>query len=153
MRDVIEPRTTRTSRDVQDDTIGRWVKLAFVAMRRELEASLRATGMTLTQWRSLGMLLRHPGMTHSELVRQLEIEAPSVTSLVNGMERRGWVKRTRSATDARVKRLFLTARGRKLIGVARKATGPVEERMAAALSEEERATLKKLLRIVVEGIR
>jgi hypothetical protein len=40
MHDVIEPHTTRTSRDVQDDTVGRWVKLAFVAMRRELFSAL-----------------------------------------------------------------------------------------------------------------
>ncbi|MGA2477783.1 MAG: hypothetical protein ABSG63_03410 [Spirochaetia bacterium] len=64
-----------------------------------------------------------------------------------------WVKRTRSATDARVKRLFLTARGRRLIEEARRATGPVEDRIAAALTEEERTTLKKLLRIMVEGTR
>ena len=153
MSTTIGGKKAPTPPDAQDDTVSRWVKLAFAAMRREMDASLRASGMTLTQWRALGMLLHHPGMTHSELVGHLEIEAPSVTSLVNGMERRGWVTRTRSAVDARVKRLSLTARGKRLIGEARRATAPVEQRMAATLSKEERVTLMRLLRTMVEGMR
>src|SRR5271157_2531786 len=79
-----------------DDSLSHWVKLAFMTMRREMESSLRASGLTLTQWRALGVLLHTPGPTHSDLVKQLEIEAPSVTSLVNGMERKGWVRQERS---------------------------------------------------------
>jgi DNA-binding MarR family transcriptional regulator len=135
------------------DTLNHWVKLAFSTMRRELEASLRRSGMTVTQWRALGVILHKPGATHSDLTRQLEIEAPSVTSLVNGMERNGWVKRTRSTADARVKRLSLTSRGRKMIQAAAEAMGPIENRMAATLSAGEQATLKRLLRAMIEGMR
>jgi DNA-binding MarR family transcriptional regulator len=135
------------------ETLNHWVKLAFHAMRRELEVSLRRSGMTITQWRALGVILHKPGATHSDLMRLLEIEAPSVTSLVNGMERNGWVKRTRSTADARVKRLSLTARGRKMIQAAGEAIGPVEDRMASTLSAGEQATLKRLLRTMIEGMR
>jgi DNA-binding MarR family transcriptional regulator len=85
-------------------------------------------------------------------MRHLEIEAPSVTSLVNGMERKGWVKRTRSTADARVKRLSLTPRGRRLIEDAREAMEPIEKRMSATLSASDQATLKLLLRTMVEGL-
>ena len=135
------------------ETLGHCVKLAFSAMRREMEASLRKSGLTITQWRALGVILHQPGATHSDLMRQLEIEAPSVTSLVNGMERRGWVKRTRSVADARVKRLSLTSRGRKMIAEAGEAMGPIEDRMAATLSVDEQATLKRLLCAMVGGMR
>jgi DNA-binding MarR family transcriptional regulator len=84
-----------------------------MAMRREIDAALGSSGMTLTQWRALGVLRKTPGATHSHLVRELEIEAPSVTSLIDGMERKGWVRRERSTRDARVKQLFLTQRGRR----------------------------------------
>jgi MarR family transcriptional regulator, transcriptional regulator for hemolysin len=152
VREAVQRGKKKVLRKADEDTVSRWVKLAFAAMRREMDASLRASGMTLTQWRALGMLLHHPGMTHSELVAHLEIEAPSVTSLVNGMERKGWVKRTRSPTDARVKRLSLTPKGKRHIEEARRATAPVEHRMAATLTEEQRTTLKRLLRIMVEGL-
>jgi MarR family transcriptional regulator, transcriptional regulator for hemolysin len=84
------------------ETLTHWIKLAFMTMRREIDAALGGSGMTLTQWRALGILRQAPGATHSHLVEQLEIEAPSVTSLVDGMEKKGWVKRERSAADARV---------------------------------------------------
>ena len=141
-----------TPQEWNGDSLSHWVKHAFMAMRREMEASLRSKGMTITQWRALGVILHTPGATHSDLMQRLEIEAPSVTSLVNGMERKGWVKRTRSASDARVKRLTLTAHGRRLIEVAGEAMGPVEARMAAPLRAKDQATLKRLLQTMVEGM-
>ena len=148
-----KPTPTSAPTETVDDTLTHWVKLAFVTMRREMEASLRSTGMTVTQWRALGVIFHRAIVTHSELVRQLEIEAPSVTSLVNGMERKGWVTRERSSTDARVKQLRLTARGRKMIEGAQEAMAPIERRMAATLTESERASLKKLMRTMIEGMR
>ena len=145
--------STRTPTQPVDDTLSHWVKLAFVTMRREMEASLRATGMTVTQWRALGVIFHGSVVTHSELVRQLEIEGPSVTSLVNGRERKGWVTRERSTSDARVKELHLTARGRRMIEGAQEAMAPIERRMAATLTENERAALKNLMRTMIEGMR
>jgi DNA-binding MarR family transcriptional regulator len=135
-----------------DDSMSHWVKLAFMTMRRDMESSLRSIGLTLTQWRALAALVHTPGATHSDLVKHLEIEAPSVTSLVNGMERKGWVRQERSETDARVKRLFLTARGRTTVDTARRACAPVERRMEAALPDADRDSLKSLLQAMIRGM-
>jgi DNA-binding MarR family transcriptional regulator len=153
MKEAVHEPEQKVLPGTEEDTLHYWVKLAFMTMRRELEASLRARAMTVTQWRALGVILRQPGATHSDLMRHLEIEAPSVTSLVDGMERNGWVKRTRSTADARVKRLSLTARGRRMIEEAGEAMGPIEERMAGTLSAGDRLTLKRLLRTMIEGMR
>jgi DNA-binding MarR family transcriptional regulator len=136
----------------EGDALSHWVKLAFIAMRRELEASVRKAGLTVTQWKALGALEHWPGATHSDLVKYLEVEAPSVTSLVNGMERKGWVKRERSDSDARVKRLHLTLRGRRLLEEARSACAPVEQRVEEALPPRERSDLKRLLRDLIQRI-
>ena len=146
-------QSVETPTESVDDTLSHWVKLAFVTMRREMEASLRKSGMTVTQWRALGVLFHKAIVTHSELVKQLEIEAPSVTSLVNGMERKGWVTRERSTSDARVKKLHLTPLGRRMIEGAQEAMVPIERRMAATLTENERSALKKLMRTMIEGMR
>ena len=145
--------TTQIPWEKGGGTVGHWVKLAYIAMRRELDATVRKAGITPTQWQALGVLYHKPGLTHSELEKHLDIEAPSVTSLVNGMERKGWVKRERSASDARAKKLHLTPRGRTLIESCRQATLPIERSVTAALSESERETLKRLLRAVVEALR
>ena len=146
-------KETRVPWEKHGGTVGHWVKRAYFAMRREMDASVRKAGLTTTQWQALGVLFHMPGLTHGELVEHLATEAPSVTSLVNGMERRGWIKRERSSDDARVKRLYLTAHGRTLIEGVRTATQPIEKRMTAALSNAERERLKNLLRTLVESLR
>jgi MarR family transcriptional regulator, transcriptional regulator for hemolysin len=152
MKDTAPAHEAKILTDWEGETLSHWVKLAFMTMRRELEASLREFGMTVTQWRALGVLLREPGATHSDLVKHLDIETPSVTSLVDGMERKGWVKRTRSTSDARVKQLSLTPRGRRLIEDAHEAMTLIDARMAATLSSGEQATLKRLLRTMIDGM-
>jgi DNA-binding MarR family transcriptional regulator len=152
MLDVAHEHDLKNLPASDEETLGHWVKLAFMTMRREIEAAFRTSGMTVTQWRALGVLLNEPDATHSDLMRHLELEAPSVTSLVDGMERKGWVKRTRSTEDARVKRLSLTPRGRRLIEDAHEAMAPIEERMAATLTASEQATLRRLLRTLIEGM-
>ncbi len=136
-----------------DESLSNLVKLAFMTMRREMNACLRDTGLTATQWRALSLVAHRPGTTHSDLVRELEIEPPSVTSLVNGMERRGWVRQQRSASDARVKKLFLTPAGRRIIQAARAGFSPVEARMESALPRTESAALRRLLKAMIEAMR
>ena len=148
-----DERTTQVPWEKHGGTVGHLVKLAYIAMRREMDASVRKAGITTTQWQALCVLYHMPGLTHSELVEHMAIEPPSVTSLVKGMERKGWIRQERPATDARVKRLHLTTRGRRLIGGLRRATEPVERRMTAALSESQRDSLKTLLRTLVDSLR
>jgi DNA-binding MarR family transcriptional regulator len=148
----VEEGFTRIPWEKHGGSVGHLVKLAYIAMRRELDASVREAGITTTQWQALGVLFHMPGLTHSQLMEHLVIEPPSVTSLVNGMERKGWLRWERSPADARAKRLFLTARGRRLIERLRTATEPIERRMAAALSESEREVLKGLLRTLVDSL-
>jgi len=143
---------TKPDAAADTDTLSHWVKLAFKTMRHEMESALRASGLSVTQWRALGALLHGAGVTPSDLARTLEIEAPSVTSLVNGLERKGWVKHTRSSADARVKELSLTPTGRRVIEKAKDALAPIEARMAATLSPAEAKTLKRLLCTMVEGL-
>ncbi len=148
-----EQKTTQIPWEKHGGSVGHLVKLAYIAMRRELDASVREAGLTTTQWQALGVLYHMPGLTHSELMEHLAIEPPSVTSLVNGMERKGWIRNEKCPDDARAKRLFLTPAGRRRIEKVRRATEPIERRMAAALSESQRESLKALLRIVVESLK
>jgi len=148
-----EEKTTQVPWEKHGGTVGHLVKQAYIAMRRHLDASVRKAGVTTTQWQALAVLFHMPGLTHSELVQHMAMEPPSLTSLVNGMERKGWIRQERSEADARVKRLYLTPRGRRLIESLRKATEPIERRMAGALTESQRDALKSLLRTVVESLK
>jgi DNA-binding MarR family transcriptional regulator len=74
-----------------------------------------AHDLSMIQTRLLGVL-RDRDPTMQELARLLELDKSSVTGLVDRAEKRGLVRRTRSAEDGRSIIVNLTSSGRKIIG-------------------------------------
>jgi len=130
--------------------IGRLVKIAHVSLRREMESLLRPLGMTHTQWSALGVLYYYPGLTNSELETILLIERPSVTSLINGMEGKGWVMRKDNPKDARSKLIYLTDSGKALAESTRHFAQLVDEKALRHFTDDEVTTLRKLLEKLIE---
>ncbi len=129
----------------------RLVKIVYTMLRRELERMTRQAGLTQAQWSALGVLYHFPGATNSDLESILLIERPSVTSLIKGMERKGWVVRKDNPEDARSKRFFLTEKGRMLAESTRSMADRADEAVLAALSDDERSQLRRLLEKVVRS--
>jgi len=137
--------------------VGRLLKIAHIAMRRELEALTRQAGLTATQWSALGVLYHFPGVTNADLETILSIERPSVTSLIQGMERKGWVVRREHPTDARSRQIFLTDEGKKLAEETLHFAETVDRKALRNFSGEEeslfRALLEKLIQDLQNGIK
>jgi MarR family transcriptional regulator, lower aerobic nicotinate degradation pathway regulator len=88
------------------------VQLSF-AVQSILVAAAGRHDVTLAQVRLLGILRdREPGMM--QLAQHLGLDKSSVTGLVDRAERRGLVRRTTSADDARVVHVSSTPQGRRL---------------------------------------
>ena len=130
--------------------IGRMVKIAYISLRRQVEAMLRPLGLTHTQWSALGILYHFPGLTNSDLETMLHIERPSVTSLINGMEDKGWVVRKENPKDARSKLIFLTESGKALAESTLHFARLVDEKALRHFSEEEKMMLRKLLEKLIQ---
>lgn len=79
----------------------------------------------------LDCLHKYGAMTQSELAHRVDLGMSTITGIIDRLEARGRVTRTRSATDRRRIYVDLTADGR------RQATDPalLQQRLAAALSE------------------
>lgn len=121
------------------------IKLTFMAIRRRIETELRPLGLTPQQSQALHLLEMTPGATNADMEKQLFIDKSSVTSLVNGMVKRGWVIRRDHAKDARMKQIYLTEKGRDMYeqcsAAVNKAKAPANEQ----LTMEESLTLQALL--------
>lgn len=131
---------------------GHWIKRAYTVMRRQLEVELRQLGLTHPQWASLGILYYYNGMTHSDLEQRLFVEAPSITSLIKGMEKKGWIERKQHPEDARVKQIYITDLGRKVIRPALELGTQGEEQLSEILSPQEMEQLKTTLRKIVSKL-
>jgi DNA-binding MarR family transcriptional regulator len=89
---------------------------AVVRLARQIDIAI-APHVSLSQYRVLALL--GDGSTESSvLARRLAVSPPSVTTVVNGLVRRGLVERRRDPEDRRRLTLLLTHDGAELLAAA-----------------------------------
>lgn len=76
---------------------------------------LQPHNLTTPEWKLLGQLVDHGTMKLASLADLLSVEAPLVTSLVDGLEKKKLVKRTNDMNDKRAKVLEITPKAQKLL--------------------------------------
>jgi DNA-binding MarR family transcriptional regulator len=96
-------------------------------LARHLERGLAATGLSLPQYRILG-LLGEGTSASSALAERLALSPPSITSVVDGLVTRGLVTRGADPADRRRLPLVLTPDGAELL---READAAVDARLGA----------------------
>jgi DNA-binding MarR family transcriptional regulator len=77
-----------------------------------LERALKPFGFTFSQWSILVSLLQRHGMTQTELAAELGQTKAAVGELLRKMETAGVISRRSDKSDARVRRIYLTAGAR-----------------------------------------
>ena len=111
-------------------------------------------GMRLKQFMLLGYVRDrgNGGVSQQELETALLIDANSVVLLLNELEAAGLSIRRRDPNDRRRHLVELTAAGRVAVDRAEKARESLEDAILADFSGEERATMKALLRRVLDAL-
>jgi DNA-binding MarR family transcriptional regulator len=84
-------------------------------LRRNLDRRLQSLGLTQAQWRAIVHLSRNEGMTQIALADSLEVQAITLTRLVDRMEAAGWVERRSHPLDRRAVQLFLTEKSAPIL--------------------------------------
>ncbi len=82
------------------------------AITRQYAVLLEDMGITYPQYIALLVLWQRDGLLIQEIAGALELEPPTVTPLIQRLEKLGLVTRQRSREDERRVHVFLTARGR-----------------------------------------
>lgn len=77
-------------------------------LRAMFDARAKGQGLTLSRARALMRLAEKDGVAQSELAETLGIEQPSLVSLLDGLEKVGFVERRVDPEDRRSRRIFLT---------------------------------------------
>jgi MarR family transcriptional regulator for hemolysin len=79
-------------------------------LRRNFNRRVQSLGLTQAQWRAIAHLSRNEGMTQTELADRLDVQAITLTRLVDRMQNAGWVERRNHPSDRRAVQLFLTGK-------------------------------------------
>jgi MarR family transcriptional regulator, organic hydroperoxide resistance regulator len=128
-----------------DENIG--VLLAHIckAQRNLAEAAFNKLGLHVGQERVLLGLMDQESLGQSDLVTQLCVEPPTVTKMLQRMEKAGLVERRQDEQDGRAARVKVTARGRALQQPILQIWGDLEGRMLANMTMTEQTLLRRLL--------
>ena len=107
-------------------------------------------GISASQWGILLVLQRaalkgEPELPLKEVGERLLIQPPSVTGAVDRLERQGFVKRSSSKTDLRVRHLSLTPQGQELMAKVLEGHAQRVQSLFAGLQPHEQETMLGLL--------
>lgn len=112
----------------------------------------RDLGITPAQSRLLRTLAHYSAPPRmADLADRLEVVPRAVTTLVDGLEASGKVRRAPDPTNRRVIRIELTDDGRSTLGELRDARRSAAEEILAPLTEEQRKVLGGLLDTLIDG--
>jgi DNA-binding MarR family transcriptional regulator len=89
---------------------------ASTAIARRLQKKFNGSDISLTieQWSVLYHLWKQDGISQQELCNATFRDKPSITRLVDNLEKAGLVKRVASETDRRINNIFITKQAEKL---------------------------------------
>ncbi|MCU1404111.1 MAG: transcriptional regulator [Glaciihabitans sp.] len=93
----------------------------------------------------LGYLEKNPGTSQRDIAQVTRTSAASVSSLLQGLERRELVERRTEDGNERTKRVYATPVGAELIAGFEEAMTAADETILAPLNATERDTLHSLL--------
>lgn len=127
----------------------RWIGWA---QRRGAEDWVRQRELTQEQSFVLGYLQRHPGAIQRDIAAITRTSPASVTSLLQGLERRGLIERRADAENARTKLVFATPEGTALIAGFEDAMTALDDALLAPLDTSERASLHRLLKKITSEL-
>lgn len=118
-------------------------------LRKHAGTDLGALGVTPSQLRTLRVLARDGDQRVTELARRLDIVPRSATSVVDGLERAGYVRRQADPTDRRATIVELTSAGRDVMAEVNRRRHAGMEELLARLTPADRDELVRLLTCMV----
>jgi len=147
----MRPKPYYTVENLEAGTsIGFLVKRCGVLMTQIAERHFESTSVSFIQWNALMRLCARAGhMSATQLSRELGYDMGALTRVVDGLERRGLVRRERSRRDRRAVEIAVTAAGRRQADSAKRVVVDLLNELIEPYSEGEIATLIELMQRMV----
>src|SRR4051812_43669463 len=121
------------------------------ALRKAFDRRAVGLGVTRAQWKVLFRLTRQPGMRQIELADMLDVEAITLSRIVDRLEEAGLVERVADPTDRRAWRLQVTAKAQPLIEKLKAVGAELAEDAFAGLDPKDIETARQVLARVREN--
>ncbi|MFI0485241.1 MarR family winged helix-turn-helix transcriptional regulator [Actinomadura sp. 9N215] len=134
------------------DDLVRLAARAHKLLSAASDAAMSRHGVRVGQNLVLELLWEEDGLTPGELATRLGLTTPTIVNTATRMETADLVVRRRDPSDARLVRLYLTDKAREAQVPIEEERRRLEERVAAALTEEERHCVRSALEKIIDEL-
>ena len=122
------------------------------SLRRNYDRQLKNFGLTPCQFDVLLSLWGEDGIVLSELGRRVSRDSPTITGVVDRMEKKMLLKRTRDEGDRRVVKVVLTPKGKNMQDQLSTTKKRILEKITNNLSLQEIQQLVTLLEKMMKNV-
>ena len=136
------------------DSVGYYVYNISKLMNARLNRKFIEAGhdVTTEQWKILVQLWIQDGQNQKELSDLTLKNKVSATYLIDGLEKRNLVVRIPDAKDRRVKRIYLTAKGKELKNDINEVAEENNEFAQQGIDEQEIELIKNIMRRILKNV-
>lgn len=129
-------------------TIG--LVLAGRRWRSLLDERLRPTNQTSARMETLAAIMNSPPLSPQvDIARRLRIEGPTLTRMIDALEKDGLVERVPDPSDRRTKQLRVTEAGEDALEEMFAIADDMRVRLLDGLDEDEVAEINRFLRMLI----
>ena len=121
-------------------------------VQKALVSSVKDTGLTPGQPKVLDYLLHHDGAIQKEIAIFCHIEPASLSTILNGMENKGYIERKNTDNNRRSLHVYLTETGKKYANRLNLEFMKIESEALKGFSESEAQQLQDLLGRLYENM-
>src|SRR5215510_2051332 len=127
------------------ESIGYALRRAQGAVYADLNDALARISLRPLQFTLLVMVAENPGASQSSVCEALGIQKANCVPTMSELERRGFIIRRKSATDARSYELHLTNKGKRILQRAGEVQSSHEQQLIERIGADGREQLLRLL--------
>ena len=133
-----------------DDYLAYLLARASHLVSRQFHAQLKPRGMAVPVWRVLSTLSDGDGLPVTELAKVTLFKQPTLTKVIDRMSKQGLVERRASERDRRKVLVYITPKGRALLGDLLVRAKQHERDVLAGHSDGEVERLKGALHTLIQ---
>lgn len=128
--------------------------VASISVARRLQKNFRNAGLEITieQWTVLYHLWKEDCLSQQELCNRTFRDKPSITRLIDNLEKQKLVKRLASKTDRRINIVCLTDGGKNLQDATLALANQTMDEALAGVNKEEIEAVKNVLQKVFDNL-
>ncbi len=129
--------------------------MASTALARRLQKNFKQAGIdvTIEQWSVMYHLWKEDGLSQQELCNRSFRDKPSITRLVDNLEKQQMVKRVPSKNDRRINLIYLTDTARQLQDTTMDMANQTLNEALAGVSTDDVEMCKQVLAKVYENLK